>query len=183
MQCSAILSTAVSVMMMQERPASDFDIEHIPQQNDEGQYIEMDLACGLFDLPNDSAAMKAAERLVAAGPSLENGLASDTDSSDSDGTSSEISFDTEDESESVAMEADEAPGQGDMQGHCSTSNSSAQGGASAHQMEMDAQPTQGEQCEHKDARRLPPSGNDGSREQQAKRRPGAKQRKPKILEL
>ncbi|KAG1674280.1 hypothetical protein FOA52_013469 [Chlamydomonas sp. UWO 241] len=85
------------------RPAADFDVEGVPDDQEsgyiemegkEGGYIEMDLACGLIDL-KDGSALSAAESALAGGPDLDAALAAaaghdgdDSDDSD-DATSSD----------------------------------------------------------------------------------------------
>ncbi|GLC35799.1 hypothetical protein PLESTB_000495500 [Pleodorina starrii] len=83
---------------LQERPAAEFDIEQVDDEED-GPYIEMDLACGILEL-RDEAALRAAERALEGqgDPFLNSG--SDSSSSDDDDSDEDGADDDEDDAES-----------------------------------------------------------------------------------
>ncbi len=68
----------------QMKPASDFDVENVPEDQEEG-FIEMDLACGLIDLKTEEA-VRAAETAMASGVHPGGGDEGD-DSDDESGSS------------------------------------------------------------------------------------------------
>lgn len=77
----------ISTPSFQERPAEDFDIEHLGEGEDSA-HIEMDLTCGILDLKDEAAVAAAEQRLAGGGPdeallAAAGGLSSSESDSDS----------------------------------------------------------------------------------------------------
>ncbi|PNW85025.1 hypothetical protein CHLRE_03g168500v5 [Chlamydomonas reinhardtii] len=93
---------------LQSRPAAEFDIEAVDEEA-EGPYIEMDLACGVLEL-RDAAALAAAERAMQGQGGLElgEGGAAEASSSSSDDDSDDDSDEDSDEDSEDASEGQAA---------------------------------------------------------------------------